>query len=84
MMDKKFLEVIAIEHIEGNRFCEGIPSTDGIIRKLEKLESVATAKLVDEIEDAVYDYTHDLALHSVLNGMQIAIEIMDGTYVRGA
>lgn len=80
-MDKKFLETIAMEHIEGLRFCEGIPSTDGIIRRLEKYMSES---VVEEIADAVYDYTYDLALHSVLNGMQLAAEIMDGTYVRGA
>lgn len=77
-MDKKFLKFIATEYIAGDRFCKGIPSTDGIIRRLEKYMSES---VVEEIADAVYDYTYDLALHSVLNGMQLAIEVMDGVYI---
>lgn len=76
----KLLSFIAKEYVEKEEFCENIPSTDMIVRKLGKLESIIGEDLVEDIEDSVYLYSYELSVHAVLRGMEIAMDIMEGTY----
>lgn len=76
----KFLSVIAKEYVEKKEFCENIPSTDMIVRKLGKIESIIGEDLVEDIEDSVYLYSYELSVHAVLRGMEVAMDILEGAY----
>ena len=75
----KFLDIVASLHICNNpEFEEGEPKMNEIENEIEKMIG---AEKSSNINDMIFSYCIRLKEYSVLQGIKLAIKIMDGTYI---